>query len=234
MPSTITNPMPVPINHLFPPGPCEITVGTGDTVRPGGTFHWEFLGTTREGGRAQEVLYTGNIPGDYAGSDGMPAEIRLSGKGIVVVCQMQNFNPFVMKRLKSRFFGNFRGFSKPGQIDSGDIGAMLIQEYRYVPLCIRSLNAYGGNAAKYPDNESGLWVPICFPSGDMGWDYAAREQVYSLTFLGITYMNMAFPATLGAVTDPQNLGVAYNAGVLYSVEDVDIATIWNAVTNPTS
>src|SRR3954471_12070212 len=169
-------------NHLFPPGPCEIAVSTNSA---GSSGSYQFLGTTREGGRAQEILYTGNIPADYAGSDGMPADIRISGKGIVIVCQIQNFNPFVMKRLKSRYWGNTSELTKVGQIDQHDIGGLLLQEGRYIPLCIRSVNGI----SKYPANESGIWVPCCFPSGEMGWDYAAREQVYSLTFLGITYMN---------------------------------------------
>src|SRR4051812_23333853 len=211
-------------NHLFPPGPCEIAVSTNSA---GSSGTYQFLGTTREGGRAQEILYTGNVPADYAGSDGMPADIRISGKGIVVVCQIQNFNPFVMKRLKARYFGAAGGFAVPGRIDQHDIGALLMQEGRYIALCIRSLNATTG---KYPSNEPGLWIPICFPSGEMGWDYAAREQVYSLTSLGVTYMNMTFPGTV----DPQGLNVPYNAGVLYSVEAADITRIWGAVSNPTS
>lgn len=216
-------------NHLFPPGPCEIAVGTGSRATLGlDNTAYEFLGTTREGGRAQEILYTGNIPSDYAGSDGMPADIRLSGRGIVVVCQIQNFNPAVMLRLKARYWGNFRGLSLPGQVDVADIGSLLIQESRYIPICIRSMNGL----SKYPTNESGLWVPICFPSGEMGWDYAAREQVYSLTFLGVTYMNMTFTSS-GSV-DPQNLGCSYNAGILYSVADADINRIWSSVTNPAS
>ena len=216
-------------NHLFPPGPCEIAVGTQTRLTPGlaNQPNYEFLGTTREGGRAQEILYTGNIPADYAGSDGMPGDIRLSGKGIVVVCQIQNFNPFVMKRLKARFWANARDLTKVGLSDQGDIGALLIQEMRYIPLCIRSLNW-----TKYPSNEAGLWVPICFPSGEMGWDYAAREQVYSLTFLGVMYVNMTYSAA-GNI-DPHDLGCLYNAGVLYSTDSTDITNIWSGVTNPSA
>ena len=221
-------------NHLFPPGPCEIAVGTFNTTDIGyANDEYEFLGTTREGGRAQEILYTGNIPADYAGSDGMPADIRISGKGIVVVCQIQNFNPFVMKRLKSRYYGYGAGLgsglNNPGKIAYCDIGGLLIQERRYIPICIRSLNA----VAKYPNNEGGLWVPMCFPSGEMGWDYAAREQVYSLTFLGVTYMNMTFPAS-GVPVDPQGLQLGYNEGFLYSVAGDDIDRIWSTVKNPNS
>jgi hypothetical protein len=216
-------------NHLFPPGPCEIAVGTASRNSLGlSNTSYEFLGTTREGGRAQEILYTGNIPSDYAGSDGMPADIRLSGRGIVVVCQMQNFNPAVMRRLKSRYWGNFRGLTIPGQVDQADIGSLLIQEARYIPLCIRSQNGI----SKYPTNESGLWIPICFPSGEMGWDYAAREQVYSMTFLGVMYMNMTYDPS--GSSDPHGLNCAYNAGVLYSVDDADITRVWNTVTNPAS
>jgi hypothetical protein len=215
-------------NHLFPPGPCEIAVATASRANLGlANAGWEFLGTTREGGRAQEVLYSGNIPADYAGSDGMPADIRLSGKGLVIVCQVQNFNPAVMRRLKTRYWGNIRDLIIPGQIDTSDIGGLLMQEGRYIPLCIRSMNGF----TKYPTNESGLWVPMCFPSGEMGWDYAAREQVYSLTFLGLTYMNMTHPGT-GGQTDPQGLNCAYNEGFLYSVDDADISRIWGVVTNP--
>src|SRR3954465_14353403 len=128
-------------NHLFPPGPCEIAVATKSRANLGlSNDGWEFLGTTREGGRAQEILYTGNIPADYAGSGGMPADIRISGKGIVIVCQIQNFNPYVMKRLKSRYWGNVSDLTKVGQIDQHDIGGLLLQEGRYIPLCIRSVN----------------------------------------------------------------------------------------------
>ena len=102
-PGFLPNPDIIGANHLFPPGPCEIAVGTGGDRTDLGVANtsYEFLGTTREGGRAQEILYSGNIPADYSGSDGMPADMRLSGKGIVVVFQMQNFNPWVMRRVKA-------------------------------------------------------------------------------------------------------------------------------------
>lgn len=223
--------IPVPNNHLFPPGPCEIAVGTGlrSTPFPSGalpgldSMTYEFLGTTREGGRAQEVIYTEGIFTDYAGSAGMPADMKMSGKGIVVVCQVHNFNPFVMKRLKSRYWGFFNGGDSDGIIDVNDMGALLIQENRYIPICIRSLNAYGVDA-KYPNNQSGLWVPFCFPHGDLSWDYSTREQIHVLTFLGMTYMNVEIDETFAEIP--------YNSGFLYSTKVDDIRNVWEHVINP--
>lgn len=187
------------VPNLFPPGPCEIAVGVGggfyNGVQYGSEGELLYLGTTRDGGRAQEILYTGNVPADYAGVDGMPADIRLSGKGMVVVCQVQRFNPQVMGLLEGRYLSattvNGSVTSRVGVRGGAgqlEIGSLLLTEGFDFELMIRSAYAY--KSPYYQQgNQAGLHVLHCLVSGEMGRDFATREQVYNLTFLGLMEYN---------------------------------------------
>jgi hypothetical protein len=153
------------------PGPAEIATGTEPT-----TGNMQFLGFSERGIRVREILYTGNIQSDYAGHDGMPAEVRLSGKGLILSTQLVRFDPGVMANVKARYFGGTEGAVGPNEI-----GSLLFTEGLSFQTMVRSRYAITHPVFFQQGQRPGLRAPVCLATGELDWDLTTNAQVFNLT-----------------------------------------------------
>jgi hypothetical protein len=160
---------------LFTPGPAEIA------VRIAGTY--EYLGTTVNGARSRAILHTGNVQGDPAGVDGMPLDMRMSGRGIVVTMQINKYDPSVMNAMEARFLGGFTG-----SVGVNEVGSLALTEGLTFELLVRSRYSFKTQFLAFNNGIHLLWA-IC--NGELGRDYSTKEQVVDLTFFG--FVNLILP-----------------------------------------